>query len=338
MSTQRIIYNILLMDDNDEQLEIISGELNRIAFHEDRYEMRVSTVTKSTEVIEEAKDCDFDVYILDVARKANHKWQTGKYDYYGLDLYRLLLKEKPNMLVKSRFFIYSKLPKDAVKKEFGNAAIDFYRKQDTSPAQMAQLVKDYIDSLYAKTFTNTFSTENRKPKTVFVTYAWKPSNKEAVKYAEEVLAFVNKLRANNYNASFDLELFEKYDNWHTTMIEGLKMDKIVVLLSKEYKAKADYYSDKHGTGVEFESSVITQIINKDPTRVQLVKLESMRDIPNEDIIPICYNTGKNVIDLSETGTLVGYNRLFARLSDRTIVDTNPISGDDPTIQKLNPFE
>ena len=112
------------------------------------------------------------------------------------------------------------------------------------------------------------------------------------------------------------------------------MDKIIVLLSPEYKAKADFYDGKHGTGVEFESSVLTQIIKSDPTRVQLVKLESLSTVANEDIIPICFYTGKNIIDLAKTGVLEGYNRLFARLRDEEIVETIPISGTTPPVRKL----
>lgn len=183
--------------------------------------------------------------------------------------------------------------------------------------------------------SDTTSKENGKmPKTVFVTYAWKPSGPEVEKYAREVKEFVELLRAHNYDATFDLALFERYDNWHTVMIEGLKMDKIIVLLSPEYKAKADFYNGKHGSGVEFESSILTQIIKEDPKRVQLVKLESLRGVDNKEIIPICFNTGKNLIDLSKNSAIEGYNRLFSRLSDIPVVVTAPVSGTDPSINTL----
>ena len=223
MSTGRIKYNVLLLDDNSEHLEILKEELDHVSDNESRYEIRVFTVTKSTEVIEEAIGRDFDVYILDVARAANHKWQTGAYDYYGLDLYRLLIQEKPNILVKSRFFVYSKLPKDYVMTEFGDAGIDFYRKQDTSPEKMARIVKDHLDDLYEHAFSPANQTS------VFVTYAWGPSGEEVNKYASEIRSFVEKLRRNSFDATFDLALFEEYDNWHTTMIEGLKREKVIVV-------------------------------------------------------------------------------------------------------------
>lgn len=170
--------------------------------------------------------------------------------------------------------------------------------------------------------------------TVFVTYAWEPKGKEIEQYAKEVKSFVDTLRGQSIDATFDLALFEQYDNWHTVMIEGLKRDKIVILLSREYKAKADRFEGRHGTGVEFESSILSQENRKDPTRVILVKPECMKGIPNEEITPICFNTGKNIIDLSESGIIGGYNRLYARIFDEKIVEPTPISGPSPVIKKI----
>ena len=152
LKDQIATYNILILDDNREQLEIMQEELNNIFKNEIRYDARTYSVTKSTEVIEEASRRDFEVYILDVARGSNHKWQTRAYDYYGIDLYNLLLKEKEDIIQKSKIIIYSRLPKNTVKHEFADANIDYYRKQEISPKQLANIVKDYIDEVFVDTF------------------------------------------------------------------------------------------------------------------------------------------------------------------------------------------
>ena len=85
--------------------------------------------------------------------------------------------------------------------------------------------KLHIDHKYNNKPIKNITEERIMPTSVFVTYAWKPKEPEVVKYAKEVQAFVNTLRANGFDATFDLALFEEYDNWHKVMVAGLKMDK-----------------------------------------------------------------------------------------------------------------
>lgn len=166
--------------------------------------------------------------------------------------------------------------------------------------------------------------------TVFVTYSWeKPrdlSNKNA--YLIEVRDFVIKLRENGYPATFDLELYKKTHNWTNIMIEGLQKDKIIVLLSKEYKRKADDWEKR--TGVKFESNALVARFNRDPENIIFAKLPSQHNISYDELIPICF-AGENVIDLSSTEPGDGYNQLWLTLNNESL--TGDLSSVNPVVNK-----
>lgn len=165
------------------------------------------------------------------------------------------------------------------------------------------------------------------PPTVFVTYSWEmpsnPSNKNA--YLVEVKDLVEKLREDGYPATFDLELYKETHNWTNIMIEGLQKDKIIVLLSKEYKRKAD--DCKKRTGVKFESNALVARFNRDPENIIFAKLPSQHDISYDELIPICF-AGENVIDLSSDD---GYNLLLLTLNNESL--TGELSSVNPVVNK-----
>ena len=188
-------------------------------------------------------------------------------------------------------------------------------------------------SLQEVPFHATSKGEN-KMKTVFVTYAWESGVNLVEKYAKEVQEFVNYLNRNGVDATFDLGLVDKYHNWNAAMIEGLQRDKIIVLLSREYKTKADDMNSSAGQGVKFESRHIMELMKSDPDRVILVKLKSMDNIPAEEIIPICFKDGSDLVDLSKTGTLDGTNKLWSRILDIPIPKIDNPSRTPPFVNPL----
>lgn len=166
--------------------------------------------------------------------------------------------------------------------------------------------------------------------TIFVTYSWeKPSDlSDKNAYLIEVRDFVNKLRENGYPATFDLELYKKTHNWTDIMIEGLQMDKIIVLLSEEYKRKADDCEKR--TGVKFESNALVARFNRDPQNIIFAKLPSLHEISREALIPICF-AGQDVIDLSSTELTDGYNRLWLTLNNESPI--GDLSSVNPVVNK-----
>ena len=150
MQQQKWKYNIVLLDDVEEQLEMLKEELSALFENELRYVVRIFACKNSIEVILESHNRDVDVYILDVARQPFHKWQTKEYDYFGYDLYKQIVTEKPNVLVKSKFYIFSRLPMTTIREEFEGAEVECLQKQTHSISEMAKIVKEHIDILYEK--------------------------------------------------------------------------------------------------------------------------------------------------------------------------------------------
>lgn len=167
------------------------------------------------------------------------------------------------------------------------------------------------------------------PISVFVTYAWEPENSEFEEYQKEVYKFTNKLRDNHFDASFDLA--ESSNNWSQIMINGLQKDKVIVLLSKEYKRKADKTVN---SGVSFESKALMELLNTYPEKVILARLPSQKEYSIAEIKPICF-PGENVIDLSNDTKTDGYNLLYCRLLDKPIVELEPITGNYPKPKTIN---
>lgn len=147
---QKWKYNIVLLDDMEEQLEMLKEEMDVLFKNEFRYAVSIFACKNFFEVILNSHNMDVDVYVLDVARKPFHKGQTKEYDYFGYDLYKQIVTEKPNALVKSKFYIYSRLPLSTIRKEFEGAEVEWMQKQRHSNAEMAIVVKDHIDKLFDK--------------------------------------------------------------------------------------------------------------------------------------------------------------------------------------------
>lgn len=172
-----------------------------------------------------------------------------------------------------------------------------------------------------------------KRTTVFVTYAWEQTGEKIKKYASEVKDFVNILNSNGFDATFDLAELNNTDNWNDIMINGLKRDKIIVLLSEEFKRKADNEEKEKGSGVRIERNSLINKNNEDPKSVILAKLPSLQNIKKKDVLPECFK-GKNVIDLSSNDFHDGFNLLYSRLTDIPIAETDPPKGDVPPINKI----
>ncbi len=196
----------------------------------------------------------------------------------------------------------------------------------------------YIVLIQNNVFNNRISNVNKTGKecvnmksipTVFVTYAWEPEGTEFEKYQKEVLEFTNILRDHGYDATFDLAA-EHIGNWTQVMVDGLKKEKIIVLLSPEYKRKADETAD---TGVAIERNALVERRKVDPNSIIFAKLPSQRDKNSEEIVPNIFS-GAIVIDLSKNNITDGYNMLYTRLNGDIVVDLHPVSGTPPETIKL----
>ena len=94
------------------------------------------------------------------------------------------------------------------------------------------------------------------------------------------------------------------------------MDKVIVLLSPEYKRKADDCERTHG--VKQERNVIADRLASNPENVILARLPSQKEHAKSEILPVMYS-GENIIDLASEEVTNGYNLLFRTLAGKSVV-------------------
>jgi len=138
---------------------------------------------------------------------------------------------------------------------------------------------------------------------IFVSYSW--VNKEP---NMEVLHFVAYLRTMGYDATCDIMFMEEETaiNFPKMMAKSLKeADKVIVVLSKDYKEKADSF--KGGVGKEY--NYIIEDINNNPRKYVLVTFST----EIESVVPD-FLQGREVVSLSQNEE--SYKKLFYKLSDK----------------------
>ena len=161
-----------------------------------------------------------------------------------------------------------------------------------------------------------FNTMNKE---VFVTYSWDDDE-----HNNKVLAFTKFLRVNGYKAEMDKSLSQKETaiDFKKMMLKSLnEFNKIVVVLSKGYKEKAEAY--KGGVGVEYD--IITKDIDTNSRKYIFVTFNEI----NDNIIPL-YFRGREIINLSDKKN---FNKLFSKLSNEETIDFGEVSENKPIIEK-----
>lgn len=156
-------------------------------------------------------------------------------------------------------------------------------------------------------------------KDVFVTYSW--DNEE---HKNRVLAFVNDLRREGFNAEMD-----RLRSQNETATDFPKMmhqamtdyEKVIVVLSRGYKVKAESF--KGGAGNEY--NLIIKDIETQSNKYILVSFEPISD----EIAPLSFR-GRQTINVSDQNNL---NELFAKLQNEKIIDFSEVGKQKPVIKK-----
>jgi hypothetical protein len=167
------------------------------------------------------------------------------------------------------------------------------------------------------------SNEKDKKISVFVTYAF-----ESEKYKEQVISFTNKLRKMGYEATMDEFLKREYPDIDAMMTEGLKRDKVVVLLSENYKEKADNM-DKSGVWTEFKT-IVNDIKNNNKKYI-FVNFNSYSDEPPEKISPILL--GNRWIVYLGKDKKNNYNELISYITDVSVYPPADVSDNTKKVKK-----
>lgn len=163
--------------------------------------------------------------------------------------------------------------------------------------------------------------KGEKPIKVFVTYAW-----EDDEHNERVISFTNHLRSIGYEAVVDRLLSQQESATHfkEMMFKTLNQaDKVIVVLSKKYKTRADTFEG--GVGTEFR--YIVSDIPKNPKKYILVAFDGYRD----EIIPTALQD-RDIVDISKAGSM---DRLQGKLDDVPDYEFREVA---PVKNKLKPKE
>jgi len=140
---------------------------------------------------------------------------------------------------------------------------------------------------------------------VFVSYAW-----ESEEHQERVASFVNYLRKNGVDANFDLKEMQNQTAIHFNEMISTQLsqsDKIILVLTPQYKEKADNF--KGGVGAEFR--YIISDIDKNPQKYILVSFSEL-SLERIDGISPDYIKGREIVDLFKDSK-DEYRTLFSKI-------------------------
>lgn len=163
---------------------------------------------------------------------------------------------------------------------------------------------------------------NKEKRTVFVTYCWTPKENQ-----DKVLRLVDNLREKNLFAEQDVDIMQRERNIQKVMNIGLQYDKVVVVLTEEYKKRAD--EENGETGVAYEAPIISAEMRENPMKFSFVSFEHLTPELRKRICPK-YFKGVNIIDLTSNDDLDGYNRLYSELFDIDLIDRKSVVDVDET--------
>lgn len=161
-------------------------------------------------------------------------------------------------------------------------------------------------------------------KDVFVTYAWGGKN-------EQVYAFVKMLREHGYNATCDRKENQERNAASFTQImsQGLKSEKVIVILSEEYRKKTEILT----SGVSKEYEIIDSDRRKPENKWKyiFVSFDGVSENAREKIVPTMFR-GINILDL-KADEKNNFCELFARLNEEETVDFGEVGENIPRTEQ-----
>ncbi|MFT5824425.1 MAG: hypothetical protein ACI8ZM_005693 [Crocinitomix sp.] len=183
----------------------------------------------------------------------------------------------------------------------------------------------FLSSKGVKTNSKKEKLNNMAEKEVFVTYSW-----DSEEHNDKVTSLTDHLRKKGFEAENDKFHAQKesatdfYKMMHQIMTD---YQKVIIVLSKGYKEKAEQF--KGGVGTEY--NLIIKDIENSPNKYILVSFEKVTD----DIAPLALQ-GRQILDLSNEEN---FNELYAKLKDEAIIEFSEVAKEKPIIKKkdIKPF-
>ena len=159
-----------------------------------------------------------------------------------------------------------------------------------------------------------------KPISVFVSYAY-----DSKAHKQKVESFVNMLRQMGFDAEMDSLLKARYPDLDQLMTYGLSRDKVIVVLSPEYKRKADNFEG----GVWKEFKMVADDLEKNPKKYIFVSFDPYTNALKEKISPSRIGN-RWVVDLDK-GRSDHYNELISFIKEEK---EYPFSDVNPNVAKV----
>jgi hypothetical protein len=161
-------------------------------------------------------------------------------------------------------------------------------------------------------------------KKIFVTYAWSDED-----FNSKVISFVNYLRTKGFDATLDKKKSQEVTaiNFNKMMIEGIaNSDKVIVVLNKNYKKKADNFEG----GVDVEFQIIFEDIKTNKNKYIFV---SFGDEKINEVSPIAIG-GTEILDLKKDQDENDFNILFSKIKEEQILDFSEIHDEEVEVKKI----
>ena len=158
---------------------------------------------------------------------------------------------------------------------------------------------------------------------VFVTYAWGEEE-----HNTKVIAFTNLLRQNGFNADLDRRLSQESTSihWgkmmHTSIQES---DKVIVVLSENYKKKAENFEG--GVGTEY--TYVVGDIDKNKDKYILVSFQKLTKKTKEKTAPMAF-ADRDIVDLVKDESN-GFISLFSKLQSKGTIQFDAVSNTVPEV-------
>lgn len=159
---------------------------------------------------------------------------------------------------------------------------------------------------------------------VFVTYSWGDE-----KHNQRVMSFTNLLRLNGFDADVDRSISaqESAVNFEVMMTKNiLSSHKVIIILSEEYKKKADNFQS--GVGKEYQ--YILSTIDSEKTKYILVSFVKLVPENLNKVTPLGFKS-REVVDLT-VDEQNGFKKLFSKLRDSGTLKFDPVANSLPTVQ------
>ena len=171
-----------------------------------------------------------------------------------------------------------------LKSFFNETMMKFLKvKRFTFPKQAYNKVNNQKLSLYEQKLNESiltfFKTKRIEQPSISTFISYTSTNQE---HKFRVESFVDLLRSLGFDAQMDSSLKEEYPDIDEMMDIGLGMDKVIIILSEEYKRRAD---EKEG-GVWKEFKRIVEDLEKNPKKYIFVSFEEYSSKTRSKISPI----------------------------------------------------